>query len=110
MSNTWSRWAGIGLLVSVIAGPAWPQPITVAPGNDGWVTPANSSQIDLSVFPIDAVFGPGAVVNPQVVTLSGRPLDPQNLGSIDTLLERQPPSAIRKERSTGASCRRDTIT
>lgn len=91
MRSAWNRWIGVGLLVSAFVGPAWSQPITVAPGNDGWVTPANGSQIDLSVFPIDSVFGPGSVVNPQVVNLSGRPLDPNNLGSIDTLLERQPP-------------------
>jgi hypothetical protein len=92
MHSTWNSWARIGLLAFAVAGPAWSQPITVAPGNDGWVTPANGSQIDLSVFPIEDVFGPGSVVSPQVVTLSGRPLDPNNLGSIDTLLERQPPS------------------
>jgi hypothetical protein len=64
----------------------------VAPGNDGWKTPANSSQVDLSVFPIDAFFGPGSVVNPKIVSLSGSPLKSGSLGSIDTLLERYPPS------------------
>jgi len=34
------------------------------------------------------------VVNPQLVSLSGLPLDPPNLGSIDTLMERYPPSVV----------------
>lgn len=80
------------LAIAIAAAPALSQPITVAPGNDGWVTPANSSQVDLGVFPINDFFGPGSVVTPQIVLLSGVALNRNNLGSIDTLLERYPPS------------------
>jgi hypothetical protein len=92
MVRSLAKWALAGLVLAAIALPVSAQPITVAPGNDGWVTPANSSQVDLSVFPISAFFGPGAVVSPTLVSLSGVPLDSTNLGSIDTLLERYPPS------------------
>ncbi|HEX6898298.1 MAG TPA: hypothetical protein VF789_01235 [Thermoanaerobaculia bacterium] len=81
-----------GMALAMAAVPALSQPITVAPGNDGWVTPANSSQVDLGVFPINDFFGPGSVVTPQIVLLSGVALNRNNLGSIDTLLERYPPS------------------
>ena len=80
------------LALAIAAAPVLSQPITVAPGNDGWVTPASSSQVDLGVFPIDAFFGPGSVISPRIVILSGAPLNSANLGSIDTLLERYPPS------------------
>ncbi len=80
------------LAMAVATMPALSQPITVAPGNDGWVTPANSSRVDLGVFPINDFFGPGSVVTPQIVLLSGVALNRNNLGSIDTLLERYPPS------------------
>ena len=90
MNRFWRSLALAGLALAVAAAPSTAQPITVAPGNDGWVTPANSSQIDLSVFPINAFFGPGSVVTPQIVSLSGVPLAP-GLGSIDTLLVRVPP-------------------
>lgn len=79
-----------GLVLALAAAPLLAQPITVAPGNDGWLTPANSSGIDLAVFPIDDFFGPGSVVVPTKVSLSGVPLAP-GLGSIDTLLVRVPP-------------------
>ncbi|HEX6898301.1 MAG TPA: hypothetical protein VF789_01250 [Thermoanaerobaculia bacterium] len=90
MSRFWRSLAFAALALAVAAAPSLAQPITVAPGNDGWVTPANSSQIDLGVFPINAFFGPGSVVTPQIVSLSGAPLAP-GLGSIDTLLVRNPP-------------------
>lgn len=80
------------LALALLALPVAAQPITVAPGNDGWVTPASSSQIDLGVFPITAVFGSPGTVSPQIVSLGGLPLDPPNLGSVDTLMERYPPS------------------
>jgi hypothetical protein len=92
MVRSFAKWALAGLVLAAAAVPVSAQPITVAPGNDGWVTPANSSQVDLSVFPIAAFFGPGAVVSPTIVPLGGSPLDSANLGSIDTLLERYPPS------------------
>lgn len=92
MVRSLAKWTLAGLVLAAVAIPVSAQPITVAPGNDGWVTPANSSQVDLSVFPISAFFGPGAVVSPTIVPLSGSPLDAANLGSIDTLLERYPPS------------------
>jgi hypothetical protein len=87
------RFAMYALALAAAAAPVLAQPITVAPGNDGWNTPANSSQIDLSVFPIDSFFGPGAVLSPTIVSLSGVPLDSADLGSIDTLLERPSPSS-----------------
>lgn len=92
MTKVWSKWALAGLILATAAAPALAQPITVAPGNDGWVTPANSSTIDLSIYPLNTVFPPGTVINPLVVSLSGVPLKPGGLGSIDTLLERYPPS------------------
>jgi hypothetical protein len=91
MGKNYSKWVLAGLMILALAVPAMSQPITVAPGNDGFKTPANSSQIDLSVFPIQNFFGAGAVVNPQIVLLSGSPLTGA-LGTIDTLLERYPPS------------------
>lgn len=91
MGKNPSRWVFAGLVMLALAIPAMSQPITVAPGNDLWKTPANSSQIDLSVFPIQNFFGAGAVVNPQIVLLSGTPLNGA-LGTGDTLLERYPPS------------------
>lgn len=91
MAKFYSRWVLAGLMILALAVPAMSQPITVAPGNDGFKTPAGSSQIDLSVFPIQAFFGAGAVVNPVIVSLSGSPLTGA-LGTIDTLLERYPPS------------------
>ena len=94
MLRSFAKWTLAGLVLAAAAVPVSAQPITVAPGNDGWVTPANSSQVDLSVFPIAAFFGPGAVVSPTLVSLSGSPLDPPNLGLIDTLLERFPPSVL----------------
>lgn len=90
MKGIWRIWALAGLVLVAAAAPSLAQPITVAPGNDGWVTPPNSSGIDLSVFPIDDFFGPGSVINPQIVWLSGVPLTPA-LGTIDTLLVRYPP-------------------
>lgn len=91
MMNKFAKWAIAGLVLAAAAVPATAQPITVAPGNDGWRTPANSSQIDLSVFPIQNFFGAGAVVNPVIVPLGGSPLSGA-LGTIDTLLERYAPS------------------
>jgi hypothetical protein len=85
------QWVAAGLVLAAAAAPVPAQPITVAPGNDGWRTPAGSSKVDLSVFPIQTFFGTGAVVTPTIVSLSGSPLAPP-LGSIDTLLERTPPS------------------
>ncbi|HEX4962598.1 MAG TPA: hypothetical protein VF173_17310 [Thermoanaerobaculia bacterium] len=79
-------------LALAVAVPALAQPITVAWGNDGWQTAANSSQIDLSIYPLAGLFGAGATFSPTVVSLSGSPLDSTNLGSIDTLLERPAPS------------------
>ena len=92
MKRGWRNLALAGLVLAVAAAPALAQPITVAPGNDGWLTPANSSQIDLSIYPLNTVFPPGTVINPLVVSLSGVPLNPAGIGSIDTLLERYPPS------------------
>jgi hypothetical protein len=95
MRKVWRNWALAGLVLATAAAPLLAQPpITVAPGNDSWTTPANSSQIDLGVFPLDLVFGPSPVVNPQVVLLSGVPLNPGGLGLADTLLERYPPSVL----------------
>ena len=92
MTKFYGRFVWIGLMMLALVVPAIAQPpITVAPGNDLWKTPANSSQIDLSVFPIAAFFGPGAVVNPTIVLLSGTPLTGA-LGTGDTLLERPGPS------------------
>ncbi len=90
LRNSWRRWL-LGLALVALALPAAAQPITVAPGNDGWTTPAGSSQIDLSVFPLAAVFGSPGTASPAVVTLGGQPLTGA-LGSIDTLLQRYPPS------------------
>jgi hypothetical protein len=81
-----------GLVMAAVAVPVSAVAITVAPGNDAWATPVNSSQIDLSVFPIAAFFGPGAVVNPAIVPLSGSALNVASLGSTDTLIERFAPS------------------
>jgi len=89
-----SKWALAGLILALAAAPVLAQPITVAPGNDGWVSPVNGSQIDLAVFPLSLVFGPSPSVSPTLVTLSGTPLDAANLGSIDTLLERPAPSVV----------------
>jgi hypothetical protein len=90
-----SKWALAGMMLALAAAPVLAQPpITVAPGNDSWVSPANGSQIDLVVFPLDQVFGPSPVVNPTKVWLSGSPLDTANLGSADTLMERYPPSVV----------------
>lgn len=90
--RSFTKWALAALVLAIVAAPVLAQPITVAAGNDGWKTPANSSKVDLSVFPIDAFFGPGSVISPTVVLLSGVPLKPASLGSIDTLLERFAPS------------------
>lgn len=90
MKSIWKSLALAGLVLAAAAAPALAQPITVAPGNDGWVTPANSSQVDLGVFPIDDFFGINSTIVPQIVSLSGVPLAP-GLGSIDTLLVRTPP-------------------
>ncbi len=79
------------LALAFLALPVAAQPITVAPGNDGWTTPAASSQIDLSVFPLAAVFGAPGTASPALVSLGGQPLTGA-LGTIDTLLERYPPS------------------
>lgn len=89
-----SKWALAGMALAILAAPVLAQPITVAPGNDGWVSPANGSLIDLAVFPLSLVFGPSPTVSPTKVALSGLPLDPPNLGSIDTLLERPAPSVV----------------
>jgi hypothetical protein len=80
------------LCLALVATPIFAQPITVAPGNDGWNTPAGGSQIDLSIYPLGGLFGAGATFSPAVVSLSGAPLDTANLGSLDTLLERPAPS------------------
>lgn len=80
------------LLALGAALPAVSQPLTVGPGNDAWRTGVNSSQIDLSAYPIASVFSATATVSPTVVPLSGVALDQANLGSTDTLLERFPPS------------------
>lgn len=71
--------------------PVLAQPLTVAPGNDGWATGPSGSQIDLSAYPIASVFSSTATVSPAVVTLTGVPLKPGSLGSVDTLLQRFPP-------------------
>jgi hypothetical protein len=92
--NSLSKWALAGLILALAAAPVLAQPITVAPGNDGWVSPVNGSQVDLAVFPLSLVFGPSPTVSPTLVALSGTPLDPPNLGSIDTLMERYPPSVV----------------
>ncbi|HKI06292.1 MAG TPA: hypothetical protein VKK31_30215 [Thermoanaerobaculia bacterium] len=89
--NKFAKWALAGLVLAAAAVPAMAVPITVAPGNDGFKTPATGTKIDLSVFPINTFFGLGAVVNPTIVPLTGAPLTGA-LGSIDTLLERYPPS------------------
>ena len=89
MLSSWNKWIVTGCLAAATAGLASAQPITIAPGNDGWVTVGTTS-MDLSVWPINDFFGPGSVVTPQIVTLSGAPLAP-GLGSIDTLLVRNPP-------------------
>lgn len=81
----------LSLMALCIAVPALSQPLTVAPGNDGWKTAPNGSQIDLTVYDLSGLFGAGATFNPAVVPLSGVPLKPA-LGSYDTLLERFPPS------------------
>lgn len=84
------------VVAALVAVPAVAQPITVAPGNDTWITPPNSSQIVLSIYPVSAAlaaaFGPGASVSPNTVFLSGVPLNPGGLGQADTILERYPPS------------------
>lgn len=90
LQNSWRGWV-LGLAIAALALPAAAQPITVAPGNDGWTTPAASSQIDLSVFPLAAVFGSPGTANPAIVALGGQALTGA-LGSIDTLLERGAPS------------------
>lgn len=92
MKRIWKHLTLAGLVLAVAAAPSLAQPITVAPGNDGWITPANSSQIDLRVYPLSSIFPPGTVINPLVVSLSGVPLKSPALGTIDTLLERYPPS------------------
>src|SRR5947209_16891032 len=94
MKRHWNLGAVLALALVATAVPALAQPITVAWGNDGWQTPAGSSQIDLSIYPLAGLFGAGATFSPTVVSLSGVPLDATNLGSIDTLLERPAPSVL----------------
>ena len=90
MNGNHRRWMFALLLAVVAVPPASAQPITIAPGNDGFVT-VGTTRVDLSVFPLAAVFGSPGTASPSVVLLSGQPLAGA-LGSINTLLERYPPS------------------
>jgi hypothetical protein len=76
------------LLLAAVVAPAAAQPVTVNPGDDGWVTPSNGSQVDLSGYNLAAVFGRGVTFSPTIVPLSGQAIDPAHLGSIDTIVRR----------------------
>jgi hypothetical protein len=59
---------------------------TIRGGNDGWQTPGGGqTTIDLSAYP--DVLGSPLADGPKI-SLKGKPLNPEKLGSIDTLLER----------------------
>src|SRR5262249_10334700 len=76
------------LVVLAAAVPALAQPITVRPGNDGWVTPSGGTQVDLTQYPIAAVFGRRVTLRPSLVPLAGSPINAAALGSLATILER----------------------
>lgn len=74
----------VALLALTAALPASAQ--IIRGGNDGWKTPGGGqTTIDLSAYP--NVLG-SPIVGGSRVSLKGKPLDPNNLGTIDTLLER----------------------
>lgn len=68
--------------------PAAAQPITVNPGDDGWVTPSGGTQVDLTAYPTTSVFGSAVTFSPSTVPLVGSPIDSAHLGSTDTIVER----------------------
>jgi len=68
--------------------PAAAQPITVNPGDDGWVTPSGGTSVNLAAYPTTSVFGSAVTFSPSLVSLVGSPIDSTNLGSTDTIVER----------------------
>jgi hypothetical protein len=68
-------------------------------GDDGWVTVGGGkTTLDLADYPIASALG-GKLQGSSKVSLEGRPLEPSELGSIDTLLTR--PDDIRLQGGKG---------
>jgi hypothetical protein len=81
---------------------AAPKTVTVAAGEDFFITPGGGkTQIDLADYPLAKVFG-GKSAGHLRVSLKGKPLDPNALGSVDTIVRRPKDIVLKGGRGSGA--------
>jgi len=73
--------------------------VTLAAGDDGWVTPVGGMQIDLADYPIAKIFGVQYAGHDKVA-LKGKPLSP-DLGNIDTIIHRTEDIVLKAKKGRG---------
>jgi len=73
--------------------------VTLAAGDDGWVTPKGGLQIDLADYPIAKIFGVRYAAHDKVA-LKGKPLSPE-LGNIDTIIHRTQDIVLKAKKGSG---------
>jgi hypothetical protein len=87
MSKTIERSLLAAILTMLAVSPAAAQVATITAGDDGWVTQGGGlTHVDLSQYDIGSIFPGGSISGDAVVNLKGKPLNTNQLGSIDTIV------------------------
>jgi hypothetical protein len=78
-----------------------PKTVTVAAGDDGWTTPSGGgTTVDFGDYPIGKIFG--TPYKGTRVILKSKPLNPQALGKIDTIVRRPKDIVLKGGKGSGS--------
>ena len=92
MRWSWIPLFGIAVALALDAGTQPAGAVIIGPGGDYWETPPGGFVQNFSVSPIPAdFFNPGSDPFVGVVQYYGSPIDPVNLGTTDTIIQRLAP-------------------